>query len=147
MEFFPDTEVDSHAAEAIARGLFAIARIDGIHERELALIGSFWSDVGGGAAALAELERAEAITPAELAAALTGEARALFVKTAVLLMWADGKASLLERALLAQYATAVGVDAEAIVALEGQVKEFLLSHVSHIANVDAAVAVARKLGV
>ena len=55
MSFFPTIEVNAHEAETIARGLYAIAAVDGVHERELALISEFaWGastgadDTGGG---------------------------------------------------------------------------------------------------
>ena len=37
MDFFPEIEISALQAEAIARGLYAIAAVDGVHERELAL--------------------------------------------------------------------------------------------------------------
>lgn len=148
MEFFPETHLDPSAVEAIARGLFSIARADGsVHEREAALIASFWMDSGGGAGALAGLERATAITASELSAALHGEARTLFIKTAVLLAWADGTVSPGERGVIDTYATALGIDPAGLAQLEASVKEFLLGHVSHLANTDATTAVARKLEV
>ncbi len=80
MEFFPEINLDRRAAEGLARGLFAVAAVDGVHEAEAALIASFWSDTGGGDQALAELRRGALITPAELAAVLqTEQERRLFV--------------------------------------------------------------------
>ena len=92
IDFFPEIEVTQAAAEAIARGLYAVAKVDGLHEREEALVASFWGEVGGNAGALGELERGSSITGDELGAALpTPELRRLFVKTSILLAWADGK--------------------------------------------------------
>jgi len=45
MEFFPEIDVSANEAEAIARGLYAVALVDGLHERELALLVDFY---GGG---------------------------------------------------------------------------------------------------
>jgi tellurite resistance protein len=147
MEFFSETHLDHRAAEAIARGLFAVAHVDGIHPREAALIASFWIDTGGGTDALAELERGATITAQELATALHGVERTLFLKTAILLAWADGKVTDAERRIDDGFARALGCDAAALGALEASVKEFLLSHVSHLSNTEAAAKVARKLGV
>ena len=69
-EFFPEVNLSHDAAEAIARGLYGVARVDGVHEREAGLIASFWIDAGGGGP-LSDLERAEAIKPADVAAAWT----------------------------------------------------------------------------
>ena len=147
MDFFPEVKVSSGAAEAIARGLFAVARADGVHEREAALIASFWMESGGGSGALADLERRPPIDGTALAASLgTDEERHLFMKTAILLAWSDGKVSPEEKKVLADFAHALGLHAK-VTLLEEQVKEFLLGHVAHLKNTEATVAVARKLGI
>ncbi len=147
-DFFREVQLDRGAAEAIARGLYAIARCDGVHEREAGLIASFWIDAGGGAGALSELERSASITPAELAAALPGEAaRQLFVKTALLLTWADGEVSDAEKKAVHEFARALGVDDSTLAALDAGVKDFLLGHLVHLHNTEAARAVARKMKV
>lgn len=147
MEFFPEIPLDARAAETIARGLFAVANVDGMHERELALIGSFWADAGGGHDGLAALERGPAIPAEELAASLRGEEGRLFLKTALLLAYADGVVSDPERQLLERYARALGHTKEDLYRLDAEVKEFLLGHVSHLANTQVVAKVARKLGV
>lgn len=147
MDFFPEVAISRESAHAIARGLFAVARVDGVHEREAGLVASFWIEAGGGVL-LSELERTEAISAAELAAALpTAAERELFIKTAILLMYADGKVSDPERQICSEYARALDIGDSELKRLEEGVKEFLLSHVSHLHNTDAAVAVANKLGV
>src|SRR5262245_2596541 len=147
MEFFPEVQVSRSTAEAIARGLFEVARADGVHERETALIASFWIETGGEHAGLADLERRGPIGGAELAAALgTDEERQLFLKTALLLAWADGKVTPAENKVVTAFAGALGLS-DRLETLETQVKEYLLGHVAHLHNTDAAVAVARRLGV
>jgi tellurite resistance protein len=148
MEFLPEMHLDERAANGIARGLLAVARADGIHEREAELIQSFWIDAGGTEQGLIDLERAPAVSPAWLAAELHSDAeRRVFMKTAVLLAWADGRVTDPERAALTGFGDALGFDAAKLAALEASVKEFLLSHVSHLHNTDATTAVARKLGI
>src|SRR4029078_9046909 len=57
-EFFPEVEVRPEQAEAIGRGLFAVARADGqIHEREASLINEFFASISGQASNLGALER------------------------------------------------------------------------------------------
>lgn len=147
MEFFPEVHLSHGAAEAIARGLFAIARVDGVHEREAGLIASFWIDAGGGGP-LSDLERAEAIKPADVAAALHSEAeRQLFIKTAILLTWADGAVSPAEKKAVHEFAKALGVDDAALEKLDAGVKEFLLGQLVHVHNSEAVSAVAKKLEV
>lgn len=145
MSFSPEIALDATQAEAIARGLFAVAKCDGIHEREAALVASFWGDVGGGAAALADLERRPKISEDELSAALPSpELRLMFLKSCVLLAWADGRESDAERAIIGRFAEALGQKAQ-LGAIEDGVKEYLLGHLSHLANTDATVEVAKSM--
>src|SRR5258705_12018113 len=110
MDFFPEVELSHAAAEAIARGLYAVAKVDGLHDREAGLLASFWIDAGGGGS-LSDLERGATILPADLAAALhTDDERLLFVKTALLLTWADGKVTDAERQSVSTFAGALGLD-------------------------------------
>jgi uncharacterized membrane protein YebE (DUF533 family) len=146
MDFFSEIDVNQSEAEAIARGLFAIARADGVHERELALIASFYGDAGAGGRSLAELEGREPVQPAELAAGLPRpELRRLFVKTAILLAWADGMVTAAERKLIDEYAAGLGIGKDELDALEEGVKDFLLGEVAHLKNTDATRKVAAEL--
>ncbi len=147
MDFFPKTDLDGAAAEAMARGLLAVARVDGLHEREAGLIASFWMETGVGHGLLSDLERAAPITAEELATSLhTPEQRKMFMKTATLLTWADGKVTDEEKTILAQFGDALGIDATTRRALDEEVRLYLLNHVSHLQNSEAAVKVAQKLG-
>jgi tellurite resistance protein len=145
-DFFPQIEVTHAAAEAIARGLYAVAKVDGLHEREEALVASFWSEVGGGAGALAELRRAATIGTAELVANLPDQPlRHLFVKTAMLMAWADGKVTDAERKIISEYALALQLSSEEVQSLESSVKEYLLGHLATVKNSAAVAKVASKL--
>jgi tellurite resistance protein len=147
MNFFSEINVETHHAEAIARGLFAIAHSDGLHEREAALVGSFWADTGGSMHALASLERGASITGDELATALTTPAlRRLFLKTALLMAFADGNVSEQESKLVRTYADALALTSE-LAALEAEVKDYLLSQLSHIHNTEAVLEIAKKLAI
>jgi uncharacterized membrane protein YebE (DUF533 family) len=146
MDFFPPMNLNPIQSEAIARGLYALAKSDGVHEREAALVASFFDEVGGGTQALAELERRAPITPDELAALLPDEPlRRLFLKTAVLLAWADGEVTAQEGKLLQDYARAFQIDKAVVEQLDTEVKEYLLSQLAHVQNVEATRLVAQKL--
>lgn len=151
MDFYPTIEVSALEAEAIARGLFAVALVDGVHERELALISELYrsvmaEDAGAGAVA-AVLDRPKPLEPAELAPLLPGEAhRELFIKSSFLLAWADGNVSSAERTKIAEFGRALAVSSEHQATLEAQVKDFLLRPLAQLVNVDAATAVAKKIG-
>lgn len=146
-EFFPEIEIRQQEAEAIARGLYTIARSDGqVHPGELALIGELYAATVDHPAAFGDLERAEDITPADLAALLpSAQVRLLFVKTALLMAHADGHYSPSEAAKIQEYATALSIDADAFQDLHTRVKEYLLAQLTHLANVEAATAVKRDL--
>ena len=153
MDFFPTIEVSAHEAETIARGLYTIAAVDGVHERELALIAEFSrgvvddvvvdeSPLAGGA-----FGRISPLEPASVALLLqTAPLRELFMKAALLVAWADGSVSALERAKIGEFAKALGVAAPALAALEAQVKDYLLRPLAQLSNVEAVAKVAKKLG-
>ena len=74
MDFFPTIDVSALQAEAIARGLYAVALVDGVHERELALITDFYQSIvteEGGTATVASLDRAGPLEPKDLAQHIT----------------------------------------------------------------------------
>lgn len=148
MEFFPEIAVSEGEAELIAHGLLAVARADGaLHQRELALVASFYGDVTSGSGAdLAALANQPDIEPEVLAAGLQREPVAmLFAKTCILLAYADGQCSDAERAKLRSYAHALEIGDSALDELEQSVKEYLLGHLAGLQNREAAVEVAQDL--
>jgi len=148
MEFFPELDVGAMEAEAIARGLYAVAKVDGVHERELALISEFYSWAEAEKAfSTALIERVGALSPQDVASMLRGsQLRELFVKTAYLLAWSDGQVSPGERSKITEYAQALEVSTEAQSKLEAQVKDFLIRSLAGLSNVEAVSAVAKKMG-
>jgi hypothetical protein len=150
MDLFPEIEVSALQAEAFARGLYAVALVDGVHERELALISDFYRAAvseGAPVSSAASLERSGPLGPSDLAQHLVGEPiRALFVRAAYLLAWADGKVTDDERVTIAEYAAALGLPDDKRRAAEDAVKDFLVRPLAGLANVAAASAVVKKLG-
>ena len=149
MEFFGQTPVSSDQAALIARGLYALSRIDGHEEREGMLIQSLWMDAMGwdSAVPLRELESAPDITGADLARGLVApDVRLLFLKTALLRAYADSAVSPKEKAWIDAVAKAFGTDPKEVTRLDELVRTFLLSQLSGIANTDATKEVAKKLG-
>jgi tellurite resistance protein len=148
MDFFHEVQLDAPQAEAMARGLYAVAKSDGIHVREAALVSSFYAETGASERSLAELERRPLITGAELASVLTNvEERRLFLKTALLLAWTDGVVSPQEQKIVGDFAAALGVSREELTRLDVAVKEYLLAHLAHVKNVEATRQVAQKLSI
>jgi hypothetical protein len=151
MEFFPEIPISEEQAQAIARGLFTVAAVDGIHEREAALIADFYGATTGGdgpsVTSLAEIQRRGPLPAADLAAALPGEElRQLFLKAALLLAYVDGKVTAAERKQIVSYGTALGVPAARQAALEESVRDQLLEPLARLANTEAVHKVAKKLG-
>jgi uncharacterized membrane protein YebE (DUF533 family) len=146
-ELFPEIDISADQAEAIAHGLITIAKADGhLHEREAALIIDFYSSTTDRSIKMTDLERAEAVDGAFLAAKLPSPGlRELFLKTAILLAYADGNYSSPESKLIVEFGGALGVDEQGLDKYETQVKEFMLGQLTHVHNVDAVAAVAKEL--
>jgi tellurite resistance protein len=148
MEFFQETEITAGQAEVVARGMLAVARAEGgLRKAELELVKSFYSEVaGGGARHLAALENAPDLTPDVAATALTSEPLAhLFLKSCILAGYADGDYTPEEREVVNRFANALSVDEAAVTKLEHSVKEYLLSHLAGLSNVEATASIAKKL--
>lgn len=136
---------DAFQSEAFARGLYAVAHVDGVHKAEEALVAAFWAESGGSAQALAEFGRRGPITGEELAAALTDpELRRAFLRTAVQLALADGKVSDAERAIVHGFAEALGLKDE-LATIAEQAKDFYMSQLSHLQNVEALAEIGKQL--
>jgi tellurite resistance protein len=151
MEFYPEIPIDEHQAQSIARGLCTVAAADGVHEREMALIAAFYGSAAEGqprhTSSLAELSRLGPLAPAELAAALPNSTlRELFVKTAILLAYADGSISNGERTQIQAYADALHVSEKTQVALEESVRDHMMAPLARLSNMETVSKVASKLG-
>jgi uncharacterized membrane protein YebE (DUF533 family) len=149
--FFPEIEISTEQAEVMARGLFAVARAEGgIHEREKTLLMSFFSDVADDTSSrsLSALEHAPDVSPSEIASSLTSQSHALlFIKTCILMAYADNNFGEKERDIIEGFGKALGLSDENIAELENDVKSFLVSSLVRLANTEAVAAVARELGV
>ena len=146
-DFFPEIDIREDQAEAIARGLYVVARADGkVHDREAAMISEFFNSTTDHPSHLATLERAPKIEPVNLAAILPGkEHRQLFIKTALLLAYVDGVYAPTEQKAIGEFAKAMGIDAKELASIEAAVKDYLVGQLSHLQNVHAVAEVAKEL--
>lgn len=146
-DFLPEIDIREDQAEAIARGLYAVAKADGnVHEREAAMITEFFNSTTDHSSHMAALERQPKLEPANLAAILpSADLRQLFIKTAILLAHVDGAYAGPEAKQIAEYAKACGIDAPALTKLEASVKDYLLGHLSHLQNIQGVADVAKDL--
>lgn len=147
MEFFPEVMISHEEGALMARGMLAVARSDGnLHDREITLVQGFLGAAGGSPFALNAFSNEDDIGADVLAAGLTRDAIGmLFIKSCILLAYADGVYAPAEKAKIEAYAAALDISGDAIAELEQSVREFLLSQLHHVQDTAAVVQVAREL--
>lgn len=149
MDIITEVPLNHEQAALIARALFTLSRVDGHEEREGMLIKSFWMEVVGNAAILdmKAFEQLPDVTGEDLARGLpTKEMRRMFMKTAIMLTYADGTVSEKERAWIDTIGKALGLEDKELKRIDELVRTYLLSQLSHLHNVDALKTVAKDLG-
>jgi tellurite resistance protein len=134
-----DVEISPKQAEIMARGMVAVARsAHALDARELALIKAFWQG---------PIETLPDVQPEEVRDAIAGSPLVdHFLRSCLLVAWADNDYTEPEHRVVERFASALGVSSADLSALERSVKDTLLGQLSHLANVDAVVGVAKKLG-
>jgi tellurite resistance protein len=147
-ELFKEVDINPDQAQAIARGLYTVAKADGyVHEREAMLIADFYAGTVEHAAQLATLEREGPVDGAYLAAHLPSkDLRELFLKTSILLSYADGNFGAQEAAVIGEFAKSLGASEQDLAQWDAQVKDYLLAQLTHLQNTDVVVDVAKGLG-
>ena len=120
MQFFPEIPLDASASRALVRGLFSIARTDGLHPKEQQLLQSMAHELG--------MSSLLPISPAQLRDALkTEEERLLFAKMALLMVHVEGGVTSEERRLLRSFFEGLELDSTDLLGLEMAVSQELLS--------------------
>ena len=146
LEFFSPQDLTFDQVKVLTHALFAVAKVDGVHDNEMALIREFYescsragdpelSDVAGGA-----FDISAAVPLFE-----SPEAKKLFLKSLILLAFADGKYATVEDELIREYAEAMGISGEEVDNLHEATKEYLLAALAHVQNLDALKEVRRRL--
>ena len=147
-DFFSEQDLTFDHVKSLTAGMFAVAKVDGVHDREMAMIREFYEscarsddprleEVVGGDFDLAGAKELFAAT----------EMAQLFTKSLILLAFADGTYAKVEDDLIREYATGLGLDGAAVDGLHEATKEFLLAGLSHVQNVDALAAIAKNLSI
>jgi hypothetical protein len=134
--------------QSIVRGLYALAHCDEVHQSEQVMIKSFYDACREEAAGLADFKDivAQEFDAEEAAEILNTPAlRHTFLKSCLLLAFADGRYSEAEQAKIQEFAAALGVEDAALAELKDQVTEHLFSQIAHIENIDALREIAREL--
>jgi tellurite resistance protein len=112
-------------ADAMARGLVTLATVDGMNVGEKSLIEQFWREHVGGVSVPA-LQNRDEISAAELRDALGfAPERELFMKTALVLCWADGEFSIDEKRKLNEFAGALSIGQRTMNDLNDAAKQWI----------------------
>lgn len=107
--FYPEIPLDAEQLHAIARGLYTIARSDGLHQQELDLIQTLWDGPGV----------LVPIAPELLATILrSADERLLFMKLGLMLARVQGNVTQPERQILGRYAQAFELTGADLLGLE-----------------------------
>lgn len=119
MQFFPEIPLEESSARAILRGLYTLARSDGLHPKEQELVLAMAKEL--------EVSTLMPIRPPELAEALkTPDQRLLFAKMALLMAHVEGGVGTVERALLQNFFQVLELKEGDSLGLELSVTEELL---------------------
>lgn len=130
-----DVDLDAAAAHTIAAAMREVALCDGEHPREVELIDTFESQVPGPSGSV------------DLSTLTTPEHREVFLKSIVLVAFADGNVSPEERRVVEGYANALGLDADTRARAWTEVASSLLSVFSGIQNYrDQVVLLGESMG-
>jgi uncharacterized membrane protein YebE (DUF533 family) len=144
-----NVELGLNHVQVIVRGMFAVAKCDGVHESELVLMRAFYDACRDDAEGLAEYKHvvAEAFD-AELAKEIldTDELRAALVKSCVFVAFADGNFSEAEKGEISRIGEGVGLSAEAVAQIENEVRDVLVQEIARVKNVDALREVVTEMG-
>lgn len=150
MEAMTDgTSLELNDVQVIIRGMYAVAKSDGVHESELVLMREFYDtcrrDVGG----LADFDDiiSQDFDAGEARDILnTDELKNIFLTSCWFLAFADGKVTDKEKSTIAGFGQKLEVNAERLNIIYEQVKDHLLAHISNIQNIDALGEVMKEMG-
>lgn len=146
MSFFREQELTFDHVKSITRGMHALAKVDGLHERELSLIREFYDSCArAGDPSVDEIVSSGFDIAEAKRLFATRELALLFVKNMMLLAFADGTYGRDEDTSIRSWAKELGLGADDVTGLHEATKEFLLGSLAHVENVAALRDVAKKL--
>jgi len=148
MEFFQNVDLSFEQVQCLTRGLHLLAETDGMHTREETLIREFYDACRpAGSKSYEDTVKTAFTLDDALEQLKSPELRRLFIKTAWLLAFADGKVTGPERDKISEFSKALHVSDADSLELQAQVKEFLLGKLTHIKNSAALADVAKAMKV
>jgi uncharacterized tellurite resistance protein B-like protein len=145
-DFFRDEQLTFEHVKSIVAGMFAVAKVDGVHDREMAMIREFYEGCArAGDPRLEEVVNAGFDPQVAKKLFETKDRARLFVKSLILLAFADGTYARAEDDLIRAIAKEFGLDGAEVDQLHQATKEYLLGALSHVQNVEALRKVAAQL--
>ncbi len=145
-DFFSPNDLTFEQVKVLTHAMMAVARVDGVHDNEMRLVREFYESCARAGdprledVATGPFDPQRAKTHFE-----TPEMAKMFLKTMILLAFADGEYATPEDDLIRQYADVLGVSGDEVTRLREATKDHLLASLSHIQNLDALKEVAKKL--
>jgi uncharacterized tellurite resistance protein B-like protein len=144
--FFAEQELDFEQVKALTHGLVALAKVDGIHDNEMSLIREFYESCArAGDPRLEEVAKGPFQIDKAKRLFDTPELAKLFVKSLILLAFADGEYGDAEDDLIRQWASSLGVSSTEVDALHEATKEHMMAALAHVQNLDALKSVLQSL--
>ncbi len=145
-EFFSEQPLNFEQVKCLTHGLLAVAKVDGVHDSEMRMIREFYDSCARvGDPRLEDVVQGEFDINRAKTLFDTPELSKLFVKSLILLAFADGTYAQLEDDLIRKYADGLGLTSDNVDHLHEATKEFLLSALSHVENLEALKKVRARL--
>jgi hypothetical protein len=145
-EFFPEQDLTFEQVKALTRAMLTLARVDGVHDNEMKLVREFYeSCTRAGDPRLEDIATGRLEPDQAKGLFNTPELARMFVKSLILLAFADGHYAKAEDEMIRSYAGAVGLQRGDVDRLLEATKEYLLTGLTHVQNLDALKEVSKKL--
>ena len=146
MAFFAEQDLNFEQVKVLTHAMMALAKVDGVHDNEMSLIREFYESCSrAGDPKLEEVVRGP--FQVERAKQLFDgpDLSKMFVKSLILLAFADGEYGQAEDDLIRQWASTLGVSSAEVDALHEATKEHMLGALAHVQNLDALKSVRQSL--
>lgn len=145
--FFMLQDLSFDQVKVLVHGMMAVARVDGVHDNEMTLIREFYGSCARTGDPTLETVAGGPFDPVDAKRAFdTANGRKLFLKSLILLAFADGQYGPEEDAIIRDYARVIEISEAELASLHEATKEFMLASLSHVKNVDALLEVQKRLG-
>lgn len=147
-DFFAEQNLSFEQVKAMTRAMLTLARVDGVHDHEMRMVREFYEGCSRqGDPRLEEVATGKFEVETAKTLFNTPELSKMFVKTMMLLAFADGHYAKAEDDMIRDWSKRLGLTGEEVDHLLAATKEFLLGGLAHVQNVNALKDVAKKLEV